>query len=255
MTKTKKPAKRVNTTKKSKPNAKEQAPKSAQEPLKADEPLSEHGENVTGKTENVPQSPTYRQLLNRLPAKRARFVEEYLVDLNTTRAAKSAGYSEHTAMKQGVRLLHFVAVKAAVEAGKAEISKRINITQDQVVQELALIGFANMADFIKIDDSGFVQAIPLETLADGKSRIIKKVKEKRVIRTTKGTESNPDGDQILDATFEFELCDKVKSLELLARHLGLLHDKTEVDMKQPLMVITKDFYVGADGMVKKKRGK
>ena len=62
-----------------------------------------------------------------------------------------------------------------------------------------------------------------------------------MIRSTKGTESNPDGDQILDATFEFELCDKVKSLELLSRHLGLLHDKTELDIKQPVQITIKKF--------------
>ena len=62
------------------------------------------------------------------------------------------------------------------------------------------------------DESGIVQALPLEGMAEGKSRIVKKVKEKRVIRSTKGTESNPDGDQILDATLEFEMHDKVKCL-------------------------------------------
>jgi cell division protein FtsX len=56
------------------------------------------------------------------------------------------------------------------------------------------------------------------------------VKEKRVIRTVKGTKDKPDGEEILDATYEFELCDKVKSLELLSRHLGLLNDKNEVGL-------------------------
>ncbi len=133
------------------------------------------------------------------------------------------------------------AIKAAITAAMAERAKRVNVTGDRVVQELALIGFANMADFIRVDESGMVQALPFETLADGQSRIVKKVKDKRVIRSTKGSEDNPDGDQILDATFEFELCDKVKSLELLARHLGLLHDKTEVDLKQPVQITIKKF--------------
>jgi len=33
----------------------------------------------------------------------------------------------------------------------------------------------------------------------------------------------------------------VKSLELLARHLGLLHDKTELDIKQPVQITIKKF--------------
>ena len=37
----------------------------------------------------------------RLTAKQERFVEEYLVDLNATQAAKRAGYSERTATEIG----------------------------------------------------------------------------------------------------------------------------------------------------------
>ena len=98
-----------------------------------------------------------------------------------------------------------------------------------------------MADFVIIDEDGAINARSLDALTEGKSRIIKKVKEKRVIRSAKGTKDNPDGDQILDTTFEFELCDKVRALELLARHLGLLHDKTEVDLKQSVHVTIKKF--------------
>jgi len=81
-----------------------------------------------------------------------------------------------------------------------------------------------------------VQALPLDTLAEGKSRIIKKVREKRVIKST------AEGDTVLDATFEFELCDKVKSLENLGRHLGIFIEKREIDLKQPLNITIKKFY-------------
>ena len=40
-----------------------------------------------------------------LTAKRQRFVEEYLVDLNATQAAVRAGYSEHTAGEIGAENL------------------------------------------------------------------------------------------------------------------------------------------------------
>ena len=163
------------------------------------------------------------------------------MDLNATQAALRAGYSAKTAGKAGTKNTQKGPIKAAIDAAMAERAKRVNLSADRVLQELALIGFANMADFICVDESGMVQALPFETLAEGQSRIVKKVKDKRVIRSTKGTEDIPDGDQILDATFEFELCDKVKSLELLARHLGLLHDKTEVDLKQPVQITIKKF--------------
>jgi hypothetical protein len=74
-----------------------------------------------------------------------------------------------------------------------------------------------------------------------------------VIRSTKGTESNPDGDQILDATFEFELHDKMKALELLCRNLGILNDKQQIDIKQPLQVTLKQFYRGTKPTQEEKR--
>jgi len=170
------------------------------------------------------QEPTPKPSLNR---KQQLFVAEYLVDLNATQAAIRAGYSVRTAFRSGAQNMQKSAIKAAIDAEIEKQKARINITADSVVKELALVGFANMADFIVIDEGGGIQAIPLDQLAEGKSRIIKKVKEKRVIRTVKGTKEKPDGEEILDATYEFELCDKVKSLELLARHLGLLNDKNE----------------------------
>lgn len=176
------------------------------------------------------------ELKRPLTGKQQLFVAEYLVDLNATQAAVRAGYSGMTARKIATENLSKPVIKAAIAAAMAARIHRIEVTADKVVQEIALVGFADYSDFVTIDESGMVTAIPLEKLAEGKSRIIKKVKDKRVIRSTKGTESNPDGDQILDATFEFELCDKMKALELLARHMGLLNDKTEVDMKQSVII-------------------
>ena len=185
------------------------------------------------KTSPEPPKPAPKPTLT---VKQQFFVKEYLIDLNATGAAIRAGYSRKTARAVGCENLTKPYIRAVIDAEIEARKARISFTSDQVLEELARIGFADMKDFVKIDESGMVQAIPLETMAEGKSRIIKKVKDKRVIRTTKGTESNPDGDQILDATFEFELCDKVKCLELLARHLGLLHDKQQIDIKQPVII-------------------
>jgi len=164
------------------------------------------------------------------------FSQEYLVDLNATQAAIRAGYSTKRAAEIGYENLRKPQIQAAIKEAMSERSKRTEITQDMVVRELALIGFADMADFVKIDESGMIQALPLDTLAEGKSRIIKKVREKRVIKST------AEGDQVLDATYEFELCDKVKSLENLGRHLGMFVEKREIDFKQPLNLTIKKFY-------------
>ena len=68
--------------------------------------------------------------------KQQRFVEEYLVDFNATQAAIRAGYSAKTAEQQGCRLLRNVQVAAAVDAGRAALSERAEITQDYVLAGL-----------------------------------------------------------------------------------------------------------------------
>jgi phage terminase small subunit len=77
-----------------------------------------------------------------LNAKQRCFVLEYLVDLNSTRAAVRAGYSKKTADVIGPRLLGNVRVKEAVAKAVAERAARTEITADAVLKELALVGFA-----------------------------------------------------------------------------------------------------------------
>lgn len=71
-----------------------------------------------------------------LTPKQARFVEEYLVDLNATAAAKRAGYSARTAEWQGPQLLGKTHVAAAVEQAKAKLSEKTGITVARVLADL-----------------------------------------------------------------------------------------------------------------------
>ncbi len=71
-----------------------------------------------------------------LTPKQARFVEEYLIDLNATQAANRAGYSKKTAYSQGQRLLKKVEVAAAIQAAQIEVSRRTHIAVDDVVTGL-----------------------------------------------------------------------------------------------------------------------
>ena len=45
---------------------------------------------------------------------------------------------------------------------------------------------------------------------------------------------------------------KAKGLDMFYRLLGLYKDKQEIDLKQPITFITKDFYMDQDGEVKEK---
>ena len=80
--------------------------------------------------------------------KQARFVEEYLVDLNGKQAAIRAGYSAKAAEVQASRLLNFAKVRIAITAAMRARSRRTAISADRVLLELAAIAFSNIFDFI-----------------------------------------------------------------------------------------------------------
>jgi len=64
-----------------------------------------------------------------------RFIEEYLVDINATRAASRAGYSARTANEQGARLLANGSVASAIQAAQ-QARGGVQITHDDVLRGL-----------------------------------------------------------------------------------------------------------------------
>jgi len=79
-----------------------------------------------------------------------RFVDEYLIDLNGTQAAKRAGYSAHTAPEQASRLLTNVKVQAAIAVARKAQQERTGITADKVLREIALIAFADPRELSEV---------------------------------------------------------------------------------------------------------
>ena len=59
----------------------------------------------------------------KLTPRQARFVDEYLIDLNATQAAIRAGYAERSARWQGQRLLRQSGIKSRLNAYYARIAK------------------------------------------------------------------------------------------------------------------------------------
>lgn len=135
----------------------------------------------------------------RLTEKQKRFVAEYLVDLNATQAAKRAGYRDPNIGRQ---LITKNNVAAAIQEATRKRAKRTEVTQDQVLEELAAIGFARGTDYAQITPGGHVILTPTESLKERQRAAVLGVKE-----TQFGV--------------EIKLADKVKALELLGRHLGM----------------------------------
>lgn len=156
-----------------------------------------------------------------LTKKQKRFVEEYLIDLNATQAAIRAGYSPNSAGDIGCENLKKPDIRACIDKAMAERSKRTGINADRVLMELAKLGFVNAIDVINMDTA---------TIKDDASRddtaAILSVKVK-VIPTE-------DGD-ITER--EIKLCDKIKSLELIGKHLGMFKDKVEIQGSAQVQIV------------------
>jgi len=146
-----------------------------------------------------------------LTEKQKRFVEEYLIDLNATQAAIRAGYSVKNADKIGPELLGKTRVAEAIKQAMAERSKRTGITQDRVLRELAKVAFVNPTDVINMDEA---------TIRDDANRedtaAIASIKVKTI--------PAEDGDIV---EREVKMCDKLKALELIGKHLGMFTDKID----------------------------
>lgn len=161
-----------------------------------------------------------------LTAKQNRFVQEYLIDLNATQAAIRAGYSAKTADRIGPELLGKTCVSQAIEAAQADRAARTGITQNRVLRELALLGFANMRDYMTVqadgtayvdlsaltrDQAAAIQEITVDEYTDGRgqdARLVKKVKVK--------------------------LADKRASLVDIGRHLGMFTERHELDLSDSI---------------------
>ena len=85
-----------------------------------------------------------------LTPRQQRFVEEYLLDLNGTKAAIRAGYSAHTANEQAARLLANVSVRSAIERGKSEVAVRTGASVDELVNRMRQIILADPRELVKI---------------------------------------------------------------------------------------------------------
>lgn len=132
-----------------------------------------------------------------------RFVEEYLIDLNATKAAIRAGYSETSAKQIACELMAREDVQDSVADLIAARSERTRVTADKVIRELARIGFSDLRMFC--DWGGHhVTLKAAGTLSDDDAACVEEV----------GETISKDG----ASTFKIKLHSKLRALELLGKH-------------------------------------
>lgn len=151
--------------------------------------------------------------------RQARFVEEYLIDLNATQAAIRAGYAAATAGQKGHDLLKKVEISEAIQEAMRQRSERTRVTADRVLEELARIGFSDALNHYEVDELG--RLVVAGGAPDGASRAVASVKRK--VRTF----TDKDGESEVTVETEFRLWDKNTALANIGKHLGMFVEKLE----------------------------
>lgn len=154
-------------------------------------------------------------------AKRRRFVEEYLLDLNATQAAIRAGYGAKTARQAGAELMEYVEVKEEIREAINARAARTLVNQDRVLDELAVVSFSNVDDYTVDEDGNLALA---EDARPDAMRAIASVKRKRRVIPQK------DSEPIVEVEVEYKLWSKPETLRLSGQHLGMYIEKREITL-------------------------
>lgn len=152
-----------------------------------------------------------------LTAKRRRFVEEYLVDLNATQAAIRAGYAKKRAAEMGYELLQLPEVQAAIQQAMDERSKRTRSDADYVVRRLEEIDQMDLLDIVNDD----LTLRPLSQWPKAWRQYLSGFDLAEMF------EGKGDSRVAVGILKKIKWPDKVKNLELLGRHHGVFTDKFE----------------------------
>ena len=148
------------------------------------------------------------------------FAREYVKDLNGTRAAIAAGYAKKGAKVRASELLTNRNVQALLAKLTKHQADKLDLSTEKVLTELSSVGFSNMLDYIKTTEEGrayvdlsnltreqsaAIQEVTVDEYVGGKGKHARKVKRTKL-----------------------KLVDKIRSLDLLGRHLKLFTERIEV---------------------------
>lgn len=144
-----------------------------------------------------------------------KFADHYLRTGKVSASAIHAGFSPKSAHVTGNRLLKRPDVLSYLQAQGNKVAKQEETLQAKVINEFAAMAFANIADFISIDDSGKPR-VDFSSATPEQLKAIASVTAKS--RSTYGKE----GELVAtEDTVGFAMADKYRGLEALGKHLGL----------------------------------
>jgi phage terminase small subunit len=153
-----------------------------------------------------------------LTERERRFVEEYISDPNATQAYRRAFKTKSyvTAKTEGCRLLTNPNIATEIEAGRRMQAKRIRMSADHTLREVARIAFADASDLFDDEEKLLpIRKVPIHT-----RRAIQSVKVKR--QKVYGDRSQPPVGE--EDIIEIKLASKDAALGRLMKHQGLVKE-------------------------------
>jgi len=150
-----------------------------------------------------------------LTSKQARFVEEYLVDLNATQAAIRAGYSKKTAHVIGIENFGKPKIAEAIQKRRDELQAKTEMDQNWVLERYKRLVDYDLSDFF--DDDG-----NLKPLSEIPQQALYAVTGFKNIKTRIiDQKANGGVKEIHTLLQDLKLTDKKTALDSIGKHLGM----------------------------------
>lgn len=149
------------------------------------------------------------------------FCRKYVAfDGNGTRAAKAAGAPLAGAHNWASKKLRLIKIQQRIAKLEAEQLSKYEVSQAHILSELSKMGFANMDDYIRVNEEG----LPITDFSE-----LTRSQAAAITSITVDTYVEGRGDEAREVRrVKFTLADKPKSLELLGRHLKMFTDNVNV---------------------------
>jgi phage terminase small subunit len=156
------------------------------------------------------------------------FAREYVIDLNATRAAITAGYSEKGAGVAGIRLLGNARVKSLVAKLTKDKFGKLDISGKRILQELAYVAFLDPRKLFTPEG----ELRPITELDEDTARAIAALDHEKLFEHFGKGQAKHVGN-----TVKVKVADKIRALQLLGQYHKLFTEKVEVTASEDLAAL------------------